>query len=110
MNVYDEAHKLSRAIKESNEYLDMKRLREEVLKDEQTASMLKDLQELQIAIQAAQITGQEIDEAQMSRFQSVYSMLATKPYAAEYMQAEIRFSLMVKDVFEILGDVLEINR
>ncbi|MBQ0005363.1 MAG: YlbF family regulator [Clostridiales bacterium] len=110
MNVYDEAHNLAKAVKESNEYKEYMRLREETAKDEMLSKMLKDLQELQVAIQTAQITGQTIDESQMSQFQSVYAMLAAKPLAAEYMQAEVRFSMMVKDVFDILGDAINITR
>lgn len=110
MNVYDEAHNLVKAVKESNEYKEYMRLREETAKDEMLSKMLKDLQELQVAIQTAQITGQTIDESQMSQFQSVYAMLAAKPLAAEYMQAEVRFSMMIKDVFDILGDAINITR
>lgn len=110
MNVYDEAHNLAKAVKESNEYKEYMRLREETAKDEMLSKMLKDLQELQVAIQTAQITGQTIDESQMSQFQSVYAMLAAKPLAAEYMQAEVRFSMMIKDVFDILGDAINITR
>ncbi len=110
MNVYDEAHNLASAIKGSNEYKEYMRLRKETESDEQLSKMLKDLQELQIAIQTAQITGQKVEDSQMSQFQSVYAMLAAKPLAAEYMQAEVRFSMMIKDVFEILGEAVNLQR
>ena len=104
MNVYDEAHKLSSAIKESNEYVDYERLKRLVDEDANLSSMLQELHELQISIQAAQITGQAADPNLMSRMQSVYTMLSTNSIAAEYLQAEMRLSVMIKDVFEILGD------
>lgn len=110
MNVYNEAHNLSAAIKESMEYKEFIRLRKETEQDEQLSQMLKDLQELQFAIQAAQFTGENVDETKMSQFQSIYTMLAAKPLAAEYMQAEVRFSMMIKDVFDILGDAVNIQR
>ena len=33
-------------------------------------------------------------------------MLAAKPLAMKYLEAETRMQLMMKDVFEILGDAM----
>ena len=33
-----------------------------------------------------------------------------EPVAAEYIQAQMRFSLMMKDVYEILGDAMGIGK
>ena len=41
--------------------------------------------------------------------QSLYAMMASNPKAAEYMQAEARFAIMMKDVYEILSDVVKVN-
>lgn len=106
MNVYDEAHNLARAIKESNEFIEYDKIRKEVEKDEQLASMLKDLQEKQIQIQTAQMTGQEPDADLISQLQSLATMIATKPLAAQYMQSEGAFSVMINDVFGILGEAV----
>ncbi|HHW95238.1 MAG TPA: hypothetical protein GX736_04865 [Mogibacterium sp.] len=106
MNVYDEAHNLAHAIKNSNEFLEFDRMRGEIEKDEQVSEMLRDMQKLQLEIQTSQIQGQEVDEALISQIQSLGTMLATKPLAAEYMKAEATFSLMMNDVFQIIGDAV----
>ena len=106
MNVYDEAHNLARAIKESNEFKQFDSIRKEVEKDEQTSEMLKDLQAKQMEIQAAQMTGQEPNPETISQMQSLATMIATKPLAAQYIQAEGAFSVMVNDVFGILGEAM----
>lgn len=106
MNVYDEAHNLARAIKESNEFKQFDEIRREVEKDEQVSSMLKDLQTKQMEIQAAQMTGQEVNPDTVSQMQSIAAMIATKPLAAQYVQAEGAFSVMVNDVFGILGEAM----
>ena len=41
MNVYEEAHNLARAIKESNEFKEFDRLKKEVDQDPQLSAMLK---------------------------------------------------------------------
>lgn len=110
MNVYDEAHNLARAIKESNEFIEFDKIRAEVEKDEQLSQMLKDLQSKQMEIQAAQMTGQELDPELMTQLQSLSTMIATKPLAAQYMQAEATFSVMINDVFGILSEAMGVNK
>ena len=108
MNVYDESHNLARAIKESNEYKEFNSLRQEAEKDEQFMEMLKDIQGKQFEIQAAQMQGKEPDAEMMNQMNSLFAMIGTKPEAAAYFEAEARFSMMLKDVFDILGEVVNL--
>ena len=106
MNVYDEAHGLARAIKESNEFKEFDRMRKEVEQDTEVSQMLGELQKLQIELQTAQMTGNQPDQNTMSRMQSLSTMLATKPLAAKFMQTEAAFSVMMNDVFRIIGEAV----
>ena len=106
MNVYDEAHGLARAIKESNEFKEFDRMRKEVEQDPDVSQMLGELQKLQIELQTAQMTGSQPDQNTMSRMQSLSTMLATKPLAAKFMQTEAAFSVMMNDVFRIIGEAV----
>ena len=106
MNVYDEAHGLARAIKESNEFKEFDRMRKEVEPDADVSQMLGELQKLQIELQTAQMTGSQPDADTMSRMQSLSTMLATKPLAAKFMQTEAAFSVMMNDVFRIIGEAV----
>ena len=109
MNVYEEAHSLARAVKESNEFIEFDRLRKEMEKDEQTDAMLKDFQRKQLELQARQMSGEAVDQEMMQQMQGMYAMIASKPQAAEYLQAEARFSVMMKDVYDILAEVINIK-
>ena len=106
MNVYDEAHGLARAIKESNEFKEFDRMRKEVEQDADVSQMLGELQKHQIELQTAQMTGNQPDADMMSRMQSLSTMLATKPLAAKFMQTEAAFSVMMNDVFRIIGEAV----
>lgn len=106
MNVYDEAHGLARALKESNEFKEFDRMRKEVEQDPDVSKMLGELQTLQIQLQTAQMTGNQPDADTMSRMQSLSTMLATKPLAAKFMQTEAAFSVMMNDVFRIIGEAV----
>lgn len=106
MNVYDEAHNLARAIKESNEYMDYCEIQKEIEKDKQLSDMIKDIRELSIKLQAMQLSGEQPDASLMERMQSIYGMMATKPMALKYIEAETRMQLMMKDVFDIIGEAM----
>ena len=106
MNVYDEAHGLARALKESNEFKEFDRMRKEVEQDPDVSKMIGELQTLQIQLQTAQMTGNQPDADTVSRMQSLSTMLATKPLAAKFMQTEAAFSVMMNDVFRIIGEAV----
>jgi cell fate (sporulation/competence/biofilm development) regulator YlbF (YheA/YmcA/DUF963 family) len=110
MNVYEEAHNLAQAIKESNEFKELDRLKKEVRKDEQLASMLDDFQKKQFEIHVKQMSGQQVDQQMMEQVQSMYTMLSAKPIAAEFIQAEARFGVMMKDVYEILANAADLAK
>ena len=107
MNVYDEAHNLAKAIKESNEFKEFDRIRKEVDADKETSDMLKELTELQVQLQTAQMVGQQPDKDVFARFQSLNTMAMTKPLAMQYMQAQFALATMMNDVFGIVGEAIK---
>ena len=107
MNVYDEAHSLAKAIKESNEFKEFDRIRKEVDADKETSDMLKELTELQVQLQTAQMVGQQPDKDVFARFQSLNTMAMTKPLAIQYMQAQYALATMMNDVFGIVSEAIK---
>ena len=107
MNVYDEAHSLARAIKESQEFKEFDRMRIEVDNDKETSDMLKEFTELQMQFQTAQLAGQQPDKESFKRFRSLSTMLMTKPLAARYLQAQMAIATMMNDVFGIVGEAIK---
>ncbi|MBQ6388290.1 MAG: YlbF family regulator [Mogibacterium sp.] len=110
MNVYDQAHDLARAIRESGEFKEFDRIRKEAEQDNDVTQMLAEFHQLQIQLQTAQMTGNTPDQDMMSRMQSLGTMLATKPLAARYMQAEAAFTIMMNDVFGIIGEAVGLQQ
>lgn len=108
MNVYEEAHSLERAIKESEEYKEFKRLKEKIDAEESLKKMMEDFHSKQLEIQTKQMMGQEVTSEMMQSVQDLYQIIAKDPVAAEYLQAEMRFSVMMQDVYKILGEVVGI--
>ena len=106
MNVYDQAHGLAQAIKESEEFKQYSRLKSSIDANEELSKMVKDFQAKQFEVQAKQMMGESVGPEVMNQVQELYQIMGRDPLAAQYMQAEMRFSLMMNDVYKILGEVI----
>ena len=109
MNVYDNAHSLARAIKESSEYKDYARLKAEVSVNAELSEMLNDFQQKQYSLQAQQMMGQDITPDMLSQVQELLQIIMRDPQAARYVQSEMVFSKMIADVYGILGEVIKFD-
>ena len=109
MNVYNEAHELTQAIKESQEYIQFEAAKAKVKQNPELDKNLADFRQKQISIQAAQMMGQQMDPNEMTQLQTLYGILMSDPLAAEYMQCEMRFSIMINDVMKIIGEVVDMG-
>lgn len=104
--VYDSAHTLAHAIKDSEEFIKFRELESKVKGDDSLKSIIEDFQKRQLEMQAAQLQGLQPDEEKMAKLQELFSILSKDPTAAEYFQAEMRFNQLMTDVSKILGDVM----
>ncbi len=106
MNVYDEAHSLAKAIKESDEFKEYDATKKKVDENPELAKMLADFQGKQLELQTKQMMGEEMGPEMMESIQTLYTIIMKNPVAAEHMQNEMRFSMMMNDVYQILGDAM----
>ncbi|MDR3294874.1 MAG: YlbF family regulator [Clostridiales Family XIII bacterium] len=106
-NIHDQAHALARAIKDSDEYRQYAAAKEIAAQNPQLAGMINDFQSQQFELQRKQLAGENLTQEIMGQVQSLYQILMADPVAAQYVQAEMRFTLMVNDVYTILGEVLK---
>lgn len=107
MNPHDKAHELANAIKESEQFKEYLRLKEEVGKNPDLTEMVNDFQEKQFELQRMQMSGQEMGPDMMQQVQNLYGILMKDPLAAQYVQAEVQFSLMVNDVYNIIAEAVK---
>lgn len=110
MNVHDEARNLARALKESDEYKQYAQLKETASQNPELTEMLNNFQQKQFEIQAKQLAGEELGPEIMGQVQSLYEIIMKDPLAAQYMQAEIRFTMLVNDIYQILGEVIKVGQ
>ncbi|MDD5922604.1 MAG: YlbF family regulator [Eubacteriales bacterium] len=106
MNVYDQAHNLAQAVTESQEFQEFDRMRKQVEQDEGLSKMIKDFEQKQMEIQAKQMAGEMTQQEAMQAMQSIMPYIAANPAASSYLQAQMRFTLMLHDVVKIVGDAV----
>lgn len=109
MNVYDQAHQLAKAIQESEEFKRYQGAEMQLKSKPDLEKMMKDFQSKSMEIQIKQMAGEQPDAEEMQKLQQLYAIVGMDPLAAGYMEAEMRFSLMMKDVYEILGEAIGKN-
>ena len=106
MNVYNEAHNLARAIKESEEFKQYDAVKKEIADNPSLTEMLNDFQTKQFELQAKHMMGETPEEGMNAHIQELYNIMMRDPLTARYLQCEVRFSMMMNDVYKILGEVM----
>ncbi len=108
-NVYDIAHELARALKESEQFKHYQAMKKRVSENEDLSEMINDFQEKNMAMQTQQMLDGTPTEELISQVQSLYQIVMADPLAAQYIQAEIAFTQVVSDIYGILGEVIRVE-
>ena len=104
MNVYDQAHSLAKAIKESEEFKQYKAQEQIIDANPDLKAMIDDYQKRQMEVQAAQMMGEDTQES-IANLQKSAAIIMSDPTAATYLQCQMRYALMMQDVFQIIGEL-----
>ncbi len=110
MIVYDKAHELARAIRESQENKEYKRMRNAVLSNSKNKEMIVDSKRKQLELQSEQFAGKEPDKEKLESLQKLYNILIANPEIGKYFECEFRFDRMISDVYKILGEAIDIDK
>lgn len=109
MNVYDQAHSLATAIKASEEFKQYDRNKKVIEANPELHNAIKDFMAKQLEIQTAQMMGQAPSEESFRQIQQLSAILMQDPTAAQYLQCQMRFSVMMADVYKIIGEAADID-
>ena len=109
MNVYDQAHQLAKAVKESEEFKHYDRAKKEIAANPELDKAIKDFMSRQFELQAAQMMGQSPDADAIGQMQQLSAALMADPSAANYIQCQMRLSMMMADVYKIIGETVDLG-
>ena len=105
MNVYDQAHQLAKAIRESEEFKQFDATKKQIEENSELDKAIKDFMGKQLELQTMQMMGQSVDESAFQQLQQLSVVLMQDPLAANYLQCQMRFTMMMSDVYKIVGEV-----
>lgn len=107
MNVYDAANELGRAMRESQEYKRLSEAKKKLSEDSAAEIMVKDFMKQKQELEIAQFSGNAPDTGKIEKVQKLYEVLSLNNAANDYVQAYIRFQLMINDISKTIGDVVK---
>lgn len=109
MSVYDQAHSLARALKNSTEYVEYAAAKGKVDADPNASRMLKDFQQRQIDIQKEQLLNGKVSDGQMKQYEQMYEVISLNPAIKDYLTAEFRLARLLTDIQKIIGEAIELG-
>ena len=107
MNVYDAANELGRAMRESQEYKRLSEAKKKLSADSSAESMVKDFMKQKQKKKIKQFSSKRKKKKKMEKVQKLYEVLSLNSVANDYVQAYIRFQLMINDISKTIGDVVK---
>ena len=110
MNIYDTAHRLAAEIKNSDECVRLRELRERAYADNTNRVLLDEYKRLQVRLQISKAgAAGEMPSDDMKRFQQLASLLYMNSDVQAYQMAEMQMQKTLADVFKILTEAAGIT-
>ena len=107
MNVYDTANRLAYEIKNSEEYVNYKRFKEEISGNVEVKEKLDNFEKARYEIQLMAIQGLEQDNKKAEDMQNLYVELLKNDTMKQYFDAELKFNVLLTDVNKIIGEAVQ---
>ena len=106
MNVYDTANRLAYEIQQSDEYKQYKKLKDEVMSNNELKNKVEEFEKLRYDVQLIQYTGEKKDEEKSKKLEEMYAMLVQDKQIKEYFDLEVKFNVMIADVNKIIAEAI----
>lgn len=107
MHIYDTANKLASEIKNSKEYLEYKRIKDEVYNNIELKEKMEKFTKLRYEIQVEQIQAKEENKTKVEEFQKMYLEMIKNEKIKIYFEAELKFNVLLTDVNKIIGEAVQ---
>ncbi len=106
MQVYDQAHALARALRESDVYRNFLERKEKVDEDAQAKEMLQDYQDFLKVIQEKYLKGEEISKEEEDKNERLKSVILLNTLIKDYFEAEHRLGVVLMDIQKIISEAV----
>ena len=107
MKVYDKCNELAREIKESNEYKEYKKLKQELFSNLELKAQVEEFERIRYEEQLLAMQGEKQSVEKMQKLQELYTILIKEPKIKDYFDKEVKFNVMIADVNKIIGEAIK---
>lgn len=107
MNVYDTANKLAHELKTSSEYLEYKKIKEELDQNPEVKAKIREFEEKRYSVQLEALKGEEQEKTKLEEMQKIYIELMNIDLAKRYFDAELKFNVLLADVNKIIAESVQ---
>jgi cell fate (sporulation/competence/biofilm development) regulator YlbF (YheA/YmcA/DUF963 family) len=107
MNVYDTANRLANEIRESVEYKEYKKAKEEITTNPESKNKVNDFEKLRYEVQLLDYQGKGEDTEKTKKLQEMYEILIKDKQIKEYFDLEVKFNVMIADINKIIAESIK---
>ena len=107
MKVYDKCNELAREIKESNEYKEYKKLKQELFSNLELKAQVEEFERIRYEEQLLAMQGEKQSAEKMQKLQELYTILIKEPKIKDYFDKEVKFNVMIADINKIIGEAIK---
>lgn len=107
MNVYDTANRLAHELKTSIEYLDYKKIKEELDRSPDVKAKIREFEEKRYEVQLEALKGEEQEKTKLEEMQKIYIELMQNELAKTYFEIELKFNVLIADVNKIIAEAVQ---
>jgi cell fate (sporulation/competence/biofilm development) regulator YlbF (YheA/YmcA/DUF963 family) len=106
-NLYDHAHHLARALRESDAFKAFQAAKAKIKGKGSAEAMIADFHKKQLELQTQALQGKEPTTEQKESLERLYGVISGDLDVREYLTAEQRFMVIINDVYKILGEAID---
>ena len=107
MNVYDTANRLASELRNSPEYLEYKKLKEELNQNPDIKEKMAEFEKARYDVQLESLKGEEQEKTKMEETQKMYMELVQNDLAKRYFETELKFNVLLADVNKIIAEAVQ---
>ncbi|AOZ93856.1 YlbF family regulator [Paenibacillus crassostreae] len=107
MNIYDKAHDLAKALKDSQEVQEINAAMNLVNQDPEGKQKLEDFRKRQMELQQQMMTGEMPAPEEMEKMEKDFEVLSLNLNIRRLFEAERKLSVIIEDVNKIITDSLQ---
>lgn len=102
VNLYDVAYGVEKAIRESDEFKQLKQLYDQVNNDEGAKKLFESFRNIQLSLQQKQMMGEDISQEEVEQAQRQVALVQQHDTIAKLMEAEQRMSVVIGELNQIM--------